>query len=40
MEHFSWLKKLPMYIELENKKDGKQIVVSHASMADVWELVS
>ncbi len=39
MEHFSWLKKLPMYIELENKKDGKQIVVSHASMGDVWEFV-
>ncbi|MEZ4694225.1 MAG: hypothetical protein R2837_09615 [Aliarcobacter sp.] len=27
-----------MYIELENKKDGKQIVVSHASM-NVWEFV-
>lgn len=32
----SWLESLPLYIELENKKNDKPIVVSHASMANVW----
>jgi len=34
-----WLKTLPLYIKLKKKKDGKDIVVSHASLGDVWYLV-
>jgi len=34
----AWFKTLPLYIELEAKKNNKPIVISHASMADVWDL--
>ena len=33
-----FLKTLPYFIELPIKKDGKPIVISHASMADIWHL--
>ena len=33
-----FLKALPYFIELPIKKDEKNIVISHASMADVWHL--
>lgn len=33
-----WLGTLPLYLELEALKNDKPIVVSHASMANVWHL--
>lgn len=38
-EDINWLQSLPLYIELDKKKDNKPIVISHASIADVWHLV-
>jgi len=36
-DDIKWLETLPLYIEIPKiKKDGKKIVISHASMADVW----
>ena len=34
-----WLKKLPLYIELDKKIDKKNVVISHASIADIWYLI-
>ncbi len=34
----SILKTLPYFIELPIKRNGKSVVISHASMADVWHL--
>jgi len=31
-----WLESLPLYIQLEAKKEDKPIVISHASCANVW----
>lgn len=33
-----WLETLPLYLELKASKNNKPIVVSHASMANVWHL--
>lgn len=33
-----WLETLPLYLELKVSKNDKPIVVSHASMANVWYL--
>lgn len=38
LDDVKWLKTLPLFIELEFKKNDKPIVISHASMADVWYL--
>ncbi|NVJ53575.1 MAG: serine/threonine protein phosphatase [Campylobacteraceae bacterium] len=38
-EDIKWLKSLPLYIKLNENKDNKPIVISHASIADVWHLV-
>lgn len=38
IEDTKWLESLPLYIELENRKSDKPIVISHASMANVWNL--
>jgi len=38
VDDIKWLKTLPLYIELDKKKNDKQIVVSHAPLADVWHL--
>lgn len=35
-EHISWLKTLPVYIELNIKQDDKPIVISHSAIGDVW----
>lgn len=35
-EDIKWLETLPLYIELENKKDDKSIVISHSNIGDVW----
>ena len=40
LEDVQWLETLPLYIELDNKKNDKPIVISHASMANVWHLRS
>lgn len=37
-EDIKWLKSLPLYIKLNENKDNKPIVISHASFADVWHL--
>lgn len=37
-EDILWMDTLPLYLELELKKDNKTIVVSHAPITDVWEL--
>ena len=37
MNHFYWLKSLPLYIELPFKKDEKPIVITHSCSSDVWE---
>lgn len=36
LDDVNWLESLPLYIELENKKNDKPIVISHAPLADVW----
>jgi serine/threonine protein phosphatase 1 len=36
LDDVKWLETLPLYIELETKKDDKPIVISHAAVADVW----
>ncbi|RXJ89069.1 hypothetical protein CRV01_10650 [Arcobacter sp. CECT 8983] len=38
-EDIDWLKSLPLYIRLDKKKNNKPIVISHASFADIWNLV-
>jgi len=35
-EDIGWLESLPLYLELELKKEHKTIVISHAPIADVW----
>jgi len=36
-DDIEWLKTLPLYIKIPKiKKDGKSIVISHASMGNVW----
>lgn len=40
LDDVQWLETLPLYIELENRKNDKPIVISHASMASVWHLRS
>ena len=40
LDDVKWLETLPLYIELDNKKNDKPIVISHASMASVWHLRS
>ncbi len=35
-DDITWIKTLPLYIELEQTKEEKPIVVSHANIADVW----
>ena len=35
----SWLKSLPLYIELDTKhKSGRPVVVSHSAIASVWDI--
>ncbi|MGB5793560.1 metallophosphoesterase [Poseidonibacter sp.] len=35
-----WLKTLPLYIKIEDiKKHNKEIVISHASIANIWETI-
>ena len=37
-DDIEWMKNLPLYIKIDGvKKDNKPIVVSHASMGDVWD---
>lgn len=38
LDDVEWLESLPLYIELEDTKNDKPIVISHAPMANVWEL--
>lgn len=35
-DDINWMKKLPLYIELDIKKQGKKVVISHAPIADIW----
>lgn len=35
-EHISWLKTLPLYIELDIKRNKKPVVVSHSAIGNVW----
>lgn len=35
-DDIEWLKTLPLYIELPNQINNRQVVVTHASCADVW----
>jgi len=35
-DDIEWLKTLPLYIELPNKINGKPVVITHASCANVW----
>ncbi len=32
-----WLESLPLYIELEHKRDSKPVVISHACVTNVWQ---
>ena len=36
LDDVKWLESLPLYIELEQTKNNKPIVISHAPMANVW----
>lgn len=38
LDDVKWLESLPLYIQLDIKKNDKPIVISHASMASVWHL--
>jgi len=38
LDDIEWLKTLPLYIELPLTINNKQVVISHASCADVWHL--
>ena len=38
-DDIEWLKKLPLYIELEEKhSSGRTVVISHSAIAPVWKL--
>lgn len=37
IEDINWLKGLPLYLELPIQKEGKDIVITHASCANVWK---
>lgn len=36
-DDIQWLQTLPLYIEFPNKINGKKVVVSHSSCANIWE---
>jgi len=38
LEDVKWLESLPLYIKLDTKKNNKPIVISHASISEVWVL--
>ena len=37
LDDVKWLETLPLYIELNTRKDDKPIVISHATVSDVWQ---
>ena len=39
-DDLEWMRSLPLYVELPHKINGRPVVVSHASCADVWHLHS
>lgn len=40
LNDIKWLESLPLYIELQVKKENRPIVISHAPIAEIWNLKS
>lgn len=39
-DDIEWMESLPLYLELDLKKNNKPIVVSHSSIADKWDTIN